>query len=770
MLPVALPSSVRCPSTSHRKASRITVVSTFSEAFPAWHAVTRHPHDRRWQLAARAGDPRVLHHALTLLDDELEAVWPLGSDAVFAVAAAVSCDTAESGPAHRALIRADAVAAHGDGMPVRVAFLRLAAVNAALEIACGFGRWGDAYDLLLCALEDRPLVTAAPGAQAEVIGWGTRLGVFLGSADPVVFEQAPHEVLRWAARAYQVGRSFGGPQDALRDAATVVLRVARSAGHTGDAEAQVLVVSAFSQLASWAMAYHDETVWQDAVTGLEALLLGGRLGPDAWAQAIVTLTTRAGEVGRVSPATWAARALPRLAELPASHRPLVLHAAGKALALDREDGVSPALLAAADAASQDAVAQAHGDRAADAIILSQHYDHVRGVVSALANRGRVSAAMRLAGRWFGARPPRQRSTLYCAPSDPRGPTYAVDGREVVLARADADAALARVTSATDAALGGSTVIRDALARGNPEVDPRALVHASGAAEFESTLRDFYQLERLGSAFARQDLAGLGLFLPHVFRHPVQALLLEVLGHVFPLVASHEEAAADRPLRRALVWTAGVQTGEAETRVAVDVLEANGVEVVDLTNRDLTPDQLLEHYIDPSYDLLWLVAHGAFNAGRPSASTIQLDWDVRHFLTLDAWAAAAVPATNGRRLLVLNLCESGIAQQSPAPPRVGFGPLLASRHQAVVGHLWSVETMAAVAFGALLVVRLSEGASYVDAFACALRALRSTSSDIATALERLGAAATDVATRLRFGRDDVLADRGVLTWGSPAFFE
>lgn len=745
-------------------------MTSFADAFPAWCQVSSRPQDQRWQLAARAGDPGVLHHALILLDDELEAAWSLGPVAVFAVAAAVSEDTAEAGPAHRILTTASGASGLARGVPVRVAFLRLAAVSAALEIACGFGRWGDAYDLLLCALDDRPLAPVAPGAEAEVNDWGARLAAFLSSRDPVVAEQAREGVLRWAARAYQVGRSLGGAQEALRTAALVVLDVARSAGRAREPMAQVLAVSALSQLASWAMAYPDDMVWRGAVEDLEALLRGGLLVPDAWAQAIVTLTTRAGEVGNDPPATWAARALPRLADLPASHRPLLLHAAGEALSLEMEAGVSTPLLAAVDEVCQSAMAQARGGRAVAAIILSQHYDHLRGVVTALANQGRVSAATRLVGRWFGARSPRGRPALYCAPSDARGPAYAVDGYEVVLARADVDSALARVTSATDAALGGSTVIRHDLARGNPEVDPRALVHASGAAEFEAALRDFYQIEPLRTAFEGRELAGLGLFLPHVFRHPVQALLLEALGHPFPLVASFEDPAVDRPLRRALVWTAGVQTGEAETRVVVELLKARNVEVVNLTNRELTPNALLDHYTDPSYDLLWLVAHGAFNAARPAASTLQLDWDARSLLTLEAWAAAAVPSANARRLLVLNLCESGIAQQSPAPPRVGFGPLLACRHQAVVGHLWSVETTAAVAFGALLIARLSEGVSYVDAFASALGAMRGTSRDVAAALEPLGGAAADVATRFRFGRDDTLAARGILTWGSPAFFE
>lgn len=83
-------------------------MTSFADAFPAWRHVTGRPEDQRWQLAARAGDQGVLHYALTLLDDELEAAWPRGPDAVLAVAVAVTEDAAEAGPAHRTLTTARA--------------------------------------------------------------------------------------------------------------------------------------------------------------------------------------------------------------------------------------------------------------------------------------------------------------------------------------------------------------------------------------------------------------------------------------------------------------------------------------------------------------------------------------------------------------------------------------------------------------------------------------------------------------------------------------
>lgn len=324
---------------------------------------------------------------------------------------------------------------------------------------------------------------------------------------------------------------------------------------------------------------------------------------------------------------------------------------------------------------------------------------------------------------------------------------------------DSDAPLARLTAAMNAALGRSLVTRG-LTDAALTVPATGRTHSEHAPELEAALEAYLDTADLGE-FARAEHAEAFIsLLPSLT--PVQALLARRQGPVLPLAVSLRRPLPDRPVRSVQLWCGTAPFTRAEADVLEKVFSYAGIQCDVVGPDEVTAANFLTAYQRDDYDVIWVAAHGRHPLLDPDESAILLSSTEQ--VPLQELAAASVPSTAQRRLLVLNTCDSAAANAQGPYDDFGLARSVAGPDQAVIGHLWPVPGGAAVVFGALLACELADGSGFSEAFGTALGALQARWNDLARRFQDRGIGA-EIAEALHDFHDPTLLD-----WGSPAFLE
>lgn len=322
-----------------------------------------------------------------------------------------------------------------------------------------------------------------------------------------------------------------------------------------------------------------------------------------------------------------------------------------------------------------------------------------------------------------------------------------------------DAPLVRLTAAMNAALGRSLVTKG-LHDSALTTPATGCKHDAYAPELEAALEDYLDTADLAD-YARAEKADAFVsLLPSLI--PVQALLARRQGPVLPLAVSLRQPLPDRPVRSVQLWCGQAPFTRAEAEVLATVFSYSGIRCDVVGPDEVSRSSFLAAYRQDDYDVIWVAAHGRHPMLAPDESSILLSSSEQ--VPLQELAAAVVPSTAERRLLVLNTCDSAAANAQGPYDDFGLARSVTSPGQAVVGHLWPVPGGAAVVFGALLACELADGNGFAEAFEAALCAFQGPWHNLARSFEDRGIGA-EIAEALHDFRDPTLLD-----WGSPAFLE
>lgn len=238
--------------------------------------------------------------------------------------------------------------------------------------------------------------------------------------------------------------------------------------------------------------------------------------------------------------------------------------------------------------------------------------------------------------------------------------------------------------------------------------------------------------------------------------PVQPLLLRELDAAVAISVSLREPAPQRAVRRAALLGDNSFTSPIELDAVESRLTSAGVEVVRLPS---TNEAFVAAYTDDSYDLIWVAAHGDYEAYELERSALVLGETEK--LSINELAELPLP-TGNRRALVLNLCSGGLSATLGGLLGLGLGPVLAGPAQTVVSHLWPTAPEYASAFGALYADALMTHEGHLDAYAAVVLLLLAGSDAVLQELSRL-TDATEVTARFRNSSRDF---NSILAWGSP----
>ncbi|MFE6470175.1 CHAT domain-containing protein [Streptomyces rochei] len=324
---------------------------------------------------------------------------------------------------------------------------------------------------------------------------------------------------------------------------------------------------------------------------------------------------------------------------------------------------------------------------------------------------------------------------------------------------DGDGPLARLTAAFNAALGRS-LITSGMTDAALTAPATGRVDGTHAAELEAALEAYLDIADL-QRFARADSAeALVSLLPALV--PVQALLARQRGPVLPLAVSLRRPLPDRPVRSVQLWCGAAPFTGAEADVLEKIFSYAGIRCDVVGPDEATGQNFLAAYQRDEYDVIWVAAHGRHPMLAPDDSAIVLSSNEQ--VPLEELAAASFPPVAGRRLLVLNTCDSAAANAQGPYDDFGLARSVAGPGQAVIGHLWPVPGGAAVVFGALLACELADGSGFGEAFGAALPALQDKWHDLARRFGDRG-----IGAQIAEALHDFL-DPTLLEWGSPAFLE
>ncbi len=335
---------------------------------------------------------------------------------------------------------------------------------------------------------------------------------------------------------------------------------------------------------------------------------------------------------------------------------------------------------------------------------TQLYESIAPTIRQMLTLGRCREAMELVGAWFGVPADRRRKSpvLGLVPNHDEGVMYAVDGASHLIRR-DSDSAIRRMVNAINYAFDQSIALRT-----NRELPPASMGHRGRRTgpvdELAEATAEYFALDALPDFLRNAPTEPFGFFEPYSELTPIQALAEARLRMCWPRVTSFQEPHADRPIRRALIWSCGTYYGQHEASWVTELFTARGIECVSLIGEDLTRERFLELYTDDSFDALYLTGHGKYDSREPHQACIELSWGEEHKVTVADMLDYPVGG-DGRRLLFLNICLGGTVQVTAAPARLGMGAMLASANQAVIGHLAEVSNIVGPLFGALVGVGL-----------------------------------------------------------------
>ena len=725
-----------------------------SEAFPVWRAATAVPAASAWTLDMNWEDEAFLGRLLELVEDELEARFRRPPEEVTAFGAAVLKDLVGNAP----LIVVPRI-------DVQRNFLRFFLAAKLVEYCQMYGRTSLAFDWLVCAVSDRPWVSAEPGQPLEVDYYPARPRQFIMSTVPVIRGTAPWAVLSFIRSLFYYGWKSGG----LRELAELVLEDAqllvRSAMERGDAELATLGVEAASALATWCLQGERPNA-ADVVRSMAELYDRPGVPEEARKLVAITLATSVGARTGQPRVEWARRALAEQGAQLIQHEPVQMLVASCATPEEMAEKYEE-VMAAVERYTRDCDDHCSGDRAEIAFRRIQLFDVFIPFVVGLVRGGHCSMAVNATGAWFSVPAERRRRSAVLAlmAGLEEGVMYAVDGRTITIPHDSADANR-KLVEAVNHAFDMNIVVRD-----DHSFPPRPKTGRRGergryADELAEATAAYYEIDRAGEEIAKTQ--GLALFQPHTVHAPLVPLVRSRLGVAWPTVTSFEQPAADRPIRKALLWSYGTILGGLEARAVAAILEAAGVECVHLTDKELTPDEFLRFYTDGSFDLLWVTAHGMFDPREPQRAHIELSSDKSRPMFLAELVRHPVPGP-GRRLLFLNICLGASVVVTEAPPKLGLAAMLASAEQAVVSHLVEVSSFVAPLFGAGTAIPLARGESFFAAFSHALDAVRLERDAAVELVTRAAPQCAEFLDWLKNGTYGVDQD-DIRTWGTGAFYE
>ena len=556
---------------------------------------------------------------------------------------------------------------------------------------------------------------------------------------------------RWTAAFFLLARKFGGVDDVARRVAPMCWDLSEKMLRMGVDVGQCL--EALTSLANWA-SNADEPKAEAWVKYLLGLWSGAM--PDAnRAQIGIVMMSSAHRFTGRDPQEWADEMLDSWSHVLIEHMELQVLAASLRTIEDWRDR-RDRILASAVQLARSYREQSGGDETVALQALESRVSIIHPLIWFLTEHGEVDDVLDVLGAWYVKQGERtcDGNVLFVASGHLNGVVYLWPGGRLALPRGEGattfDAVL-RASSLAQREYHRATAVSDEM----PDIDYRRMGQPDEAAgpEFVAATRAHFEPARLAAALPPDNSIHSVVTIPSL-PAPVLALLATEGGVVAAEEVSLRQPLPVRPIGRVAVWQGGTMHEGFEVE-ALERVAALAGWTIEVQGGDLSAFE--RFYADPAADLLWVIGHGEHSPHRVEGSGLVIGEEI---VTADRLRGLA-PASEGRRLLVLNVCSGATAQVRGGMARIGFGQELTGPAQQVAAHLWPVGMYAGLAFGAKFVLELS-AAPPPEAYAQTVAGMRDPATLRGDLITRLGPGLA-IHDRL-VNQDAQIAN--AMAWGAP----
>lgn len=632
-----------------------------------------------------------------------------------------------------------------DCNPINLQYLQFEIALIPILTALNRGELGLIYDWIANGLDEHVGHEVQRELHAE------RLQAFIDSEVPWIAANRGNTITQWATAFYYFCRR----RAAFFELAVIVLPVTL---HAMDELPPMddRVLDARGMIACWAVAY-DHPASDTLVRMLQAIFDAPGVSLRARVNIAILFSTLVGLRTDRSPRVWAEWALEHGRGLLRSHQPFQLMWP-LVETVDDWERLRPQVFAAAEAYASDF-------RPLSPLARAQATDLRSGLLNpafiALHRLGRADDFCALLQRWYDV-PGGQRlsgDVLFISPNHFRG-TAVLGARSQLIPRSE-EGALSSLVQATNQALGLTLTIEGDADQ--PAIAGRLAQPDYGEGHrFEALLRETYQFDLIDNEIMRGARA-MAAFPG--YPHPIQALMLSMAaGIAFPITSSLQKPEPDRPIRKALLWdTEGDLYSTFEIDAVEELFGAAGIECVRIRGSNRTVEEFLAEYSNPAYDIIWIAGHGQIDYWHDGSSRLVLGNEntigIEQLLAL-------TPVVDGRRLLLLNICDGGASAVNGGIHRLGLAPMLAQAQQATISHFWPVSPLVAGAFGVRVAAELAQAHGYFPSFTAGLNGIRKPLEEVVREM-RAQVPNQQIVQRLE---NSQISFTNILHWGSPCFFE
>lgn len=633
--------------------------------------------------------------------------------------------------------------------PVNLRYLQFESSLSPLKLAINAGEFHTAHNWILNGFSD--------SVSNEVVRrfYTDRAREFLDSRIPWIVKNCENSLSDWfisffyycrvRSALYDTAETLVGPAAALID---------RFSPHHSQA------TELMRSLLDWSSA-QNHRIAPNCAAWLEDRFQDPDISIQQKTQIAVSFSTVAGRFTTRSSKEWAEWALTNARSELIQHEPLQL----LLTTIETETDwlrVRDEIQTEMDRLIQDLLLEVRSPTSVE-VLREQRCDLLNPLVFKLHKFGLRDDLLRMFFTWYGTPTNcrRQADIFFILPNHKEGMAYlGTDKKSILLEETSWDKQIVDINRRTNKALG---IVLTVQGENLPDEVPnrKGVPDYNEGQDFERALVDFYQFEKVSAASINVEQAMVSF---PAYPHPIQGLMRSVIGQALPISASLECPEVDRSINSVGIWCAGNDLySEMEARALSKFLTNSGIEVSINTGTELSNDDFARFYQDRNLDLVWVAGHGVYDHWDPMSPAI-LSGNSSP-ISIDEILSCEV-AGSGRRLLVLNICDGGVAATTGGIHRIGLAAMVASRNQAVVSHHWPVEPRIAAAFG-LLFARslLNQQSSFFQSFQGALDEMRRPWCEIVEEIS--GFVEGDLVERFANVNFDT---SNIFHWASPCFFE